>query len=165
MHCKGCLSASRFPRFPRFPSFPRVPSKGSQGSQGYIVNVLKVSKVTLQRFPQACQGSQVNVSSFPRNHCKGTRGFQSRHLNGAKGPCDETKKGQRISPTARKKWPRSFCKNIVHAMDISCVRMYDSLCIISCTLYFIRMTLYAYVLYIPVVGYASHHTYLGRTQK
>ena len=26
------------------------------------------------------------------------------------------------------------------------------------------MTLYAYVLYIPVVGYASHHTYLGRTQ-
>ena len=26
------------------------------------------------------------------------------------------------------------------------------------------MTLHAYVLYIPVVGYASHHTDLGRTQ-
>ena len=42
-------------------------------------------------------------------------------------------------------------------MDISCVRMYDSLCIISCTLYFIRMTLYAYVLYISVRRQASHH--------
>ena len=109
----------------------------------------------LSRFPRLhckgfCQGSQVTVSSFPRNRCKGTRGFQSRHLNGAKGPCDETKKGKRISPTARKKWPRSFCKNMVHAMDISCVRMYDSLRIISCTWYFIRMTLYAYVLYISV---------------
>ena len=42
-------------------------------------------------------------------------------------------------------------------MDISCVRMYDSLRIISCTLYFIRMTLYAYLLYISVRRQASHH--------
>ena len=48
-------------------------------------------------------------------------------------------------------------------VDIRCVRMYASLPIISCTLVHPhdRMTLYAYVLYIPAHRHASHHTYMS----
>ena len=72
-----------------------------------------------------------------------------------------SKWAQRISPTARKQWPRNFCKNMVHAMAyllISAVIECPTHCASHHAHNFIRTTLYAYVLYIPGHIITPHHT-------